>query len=107
LIPNTNGTKGPQIHERLARVFVEQVLQRQPKGFLTLSNAYLIFCEYLSGKSMVPVKRTIFKGMFCPLVRDVLNVGLPHDIINPQTQKHGDGWKAIRALDLQAGALAQ
>jgi hypothetical protein len=99
--------KGPEIHERLARVFVEQVLERQPGEFLTLSNAYLIFCEYLRGKGMVPVKRTIFKRMFCPLVRDAFNVGLRHDIINPETQKQGDGWKGIGALDLEAGVLGQ
>jgi hypothetical protein len=56
---------------------------------------------------MVPVKRTIFKGMFCPLVRETFNVGLRHDIINPKTQKQGDGWKGIGALDLQAGVLGQ
>ncbi len=99
--------KGPEIHERLARVFVEQVLERQPGEFLTLSNAYLLFCEYLRGKSMVPVKRTIFKGMVCPLVRETFNVGLRHDIINQETQKQGDGWKGIRALDLDGGLAGQ
>jgi hypothetical protein len=79
----------------------------QPGECLTLSNAYLIFCEYLRGKSMVPVKRTVFKGMFCPLVRETFNVGLRHDIINPETQKQGDGWKGIHAIDLEAGVLGQ
>ena len=97
----------PEIHERLARVFVEQVLERQPGEFLTLSNAYLMFSEYLRGRSMVPVKRTVFKGMFCPLVRETFNVGLRHDIISPETQKQSDGWKGIRALDLEAGLLGQ
>ena len=99
--------KGREIHYRLARVFVEQVLERQPGEFLTLSNAYLIFCEYLRGKSLVPVKRTVFKGMFCPLVREVFNVGLRHDIISPETQKQGDGWKGIRALELEGGLAGQ
>ncbi len=32
-------------------------------------------------------------------LRVIFNVGLRHDIINPETQKQGDGWKGIRALD--------
>ena len=99
--------KGPEIHERLARVFVEQVLEREPGEFLTLSNAYLIFTEFLKLKAMVPVKRTVFKGMFCPLIRETFNVGLRHDIISPETQKQGDGWKGIRALDLDGGLAGQ
>ena len=99
--------KGIEVHERVARVFVEQVLERQPGEVLTLTNAYLYFCEYLRGRGMVPVKRSIFKGMFAPLIRDVFNVGLRHDIINPETQKQGDGWKGIHALDLEGGLVGQ
>ena len=35
--------KGVEVHERLARVFVEQVLERQEGQILTLTNAYLVF----------------------------------------------------------------
>ncbi len=93
------------MHERVARVFVDQVLEREPGQVLTLTNAYLVFTEYLRGRGMVPVKRSIFKGMFCPLVREAFNVGLRHDIINPETQKQGDGWKGIHALDLDSGLV--
>jgi hypothetical protein len=86
---------------------VEQVLERQPGEVLTLTNAYLVFTEFLKQKSMVPVKRSIFKGMFCPLVRDAFNVGLRHDVINPETQKQGDGWKGIRALDPEGTLMGQ
>jgi hypothetical protein len=99
--------KGPEIHERLARVFVAQVLERQPGESLTLSNAYLDFTEFLKLKAMVPVTRGLFKGMFCPLVRETFDLGLRHDVINPETQKQGDGWKGIRALDLEGGLAGQ
>lgn len=65
--------KGVEVHERVAKVFVEQVLEsleRQPGEVLTLTNAYLVFIEFLRHRSMVPVKRSIFKGMFAPLIRD-------------------------------------
>ena len=38
------------MHERVAKVFVEQVLERQPGEVLTLTNAYLVFIEFLRGK---------------------------------------------------------
>jgi hypothetical protein len=99
--------KGPEIHERVARVFVERVLERQPGTDLTLNNAHLIFTEFLKCKEMVPVERKIFKGLLCPLVRDVFDVGLRHDILNPQTKKQGDGWRGIRALDLDNALVRQ
>jgi len=99
--------KGVEVYERVARVFVEQVLERQQGEVLTLTNAYLVFTEYLRGRGMVPVKRTIFKGMFAPLIRDAFNLGLRHDVINPETQKQGDGWNGIHALDLKGGLVGQ
>jgi hypothetical protein len=93
--------KGPELHERLARVFVEQVLERQPGEVLTLTNAYLYFCEYLRGRGMVPVKRSIFKGMFTPLIRDAFNLGLRNDVIDQATNHQTAGWKGLRAVQIQ------
>jgi hypothetical protein len=93
--------KGVEVHERVARVFVEQVLERQPGEVLTLTNAYLYFCEYLRGRGMVPVKRSIFKGMFTPLIRDAFNLGLRNDVIDQATNHQTAGWKGLRALEVQ------
>jgi hypothetical protein len=93
--------KGVEVHERVARVFVEQVLERQPGEVLTLTSAYLYFCEFLRQKSMVPVKRSIFKGMFAPLIRDAFNLGLRNDVIDQATNHQTAGWKGLRALDVQ------
>jgi len=93
--------KGVEVHERVARVFVEQVLERQPGEVLTLTNAYLVFCEYLRQKSMVPVKRSIFKGMFAPLIRDAFNLGLRNDVIDQATNHQTAGWKGLRAVQVQ------
>ena len=93
--------KGPEMHERLAKVFVEQILERQPGEVLTLTNAYLVFIEFLKQKSMVPVKRSIFKGMFAPLIRDAFNLGLRNDVIDLATNHQTAGWKGLRALEVQ------
>ncbi len=93
--------KGVEVHERLAKVFVEQILERQPGEVLTLTNAYLVFIEFLKQKSMVPVKRSIFKGMFTPLIRDAFNLGLRNDVIDQATNHQTAGWKGLRALEVQ------
>jgi hypothetical protein len=93
--------KGVEVHERVARVFVEQILERQPGEVLTLTNAYLVFTEFLKLKAMVPVKRSTFKGMFAPLIRDAFNLGLRNDVIDKATQHQTAGWKGLRALEVQ------
>ena len=50
---------------------------------------------------MVLVKRSIFKGMFAPLIRDVLNLGLRSDVIDQETRHQTTGWKGLRALEVQ------
>jgi hypothetical protein len=99
--------KGVEVHERVARIFVEQILERQPGEVLTLTNAYLVFIEFLKQKSMVPVKRSIFKGMFSPIVRDVFNLGLRNDVFDPVTKHQTAGWKGIRTLDPEDDLVAR
>ena len=72
--------RGPELHERVARVFAQRVLERQPGEILPLTTAYLVFCEYLKRKSMDPVKRGVFRGMFSPIIREVFDLGLRNDI---------------------------
>ena len=80
---------------------MEQILERQPGEVLTLTNAYLYFCEYLLGRGMVPVKRSIFKGMFAPLIRDAFNLDLRNDVIDQETQHQTAGWKGLRIQEVQ------
>jgi hypothetical protein len=72
---------------------------------LTLTNAYLIFTEFLRQKSRVPVKRTIFKGMFAPLIRDAFDLGLRNDIIDQASHKQTAGWKGLAAQELEKRVL--
>lgn len=50
---------------------------------------------------MVPVKRSIFKGMFAPLIREVFDLGLRNDVIDKVTQHQTAGWKGLRAVQVQ------
>lgn len=99
--------QGPELHERIARVFAEQVLERQPGEILPLTTAYLVFCEYLKQKSMDPVKRGVFRGMFSPIIREVFDLGLRNDIHDPVTKHQTAGWKGIRTLNLEDDLVAK
>jgi len=50
---------------------------------------------------MVPVKRSIFKGMFAPLIRDAFNLDLRNDVIDQETQHQTAGWKGLRIQEVQ------
>jgi hypothetical protein len=60
---------GPELYERVARAFVEQLFERQAGEILTVNNAYVHFCEYLKRKEMPPVNRKIFKDLIPPVVK--------------------------------------
>jgi hypothetical protein len=50
---------------------------------------------------MVPVTRSIFKGMSAPLIRDAFNLGLRNDVIDQATNHQTAGWKGLRAFEAQ------
>ncbi|MGO8930843.1 MAG: hypothetical protein ACLQU3_28640 [Limisphaerales bacterium] len=47
------------------------------------------------------MKRSIFKGMFTPLIRDAFNLGLQNDVIDQATNHQTAGWKGLRAVQVQ------
>jgi hypothetical protein len=96
--------KGPEIHGRVARVFAEQVLEREPGRILPISIAYLVFCEFLKTNSMPIMKRSDFKGMFARIIREIFDLRLRNDIADPSTQHQTAGWKRIHTLDLLEAA---
>jgi hypothetical protein len=91
-------TQGSELHQRVARVFIQQLLEKRPGEILTLSTAYLLFSEFLKRKQMDPVKRQVFKPMFAPLIREQFDLGLRNDIVG-QNQRQTAGWKNLRAVD--------
>ena len=92
--------QGPETHERLARSFIEQVLEREAGQILPFNHAYLVFLDYLKQKSLPSVKRPIFKDMMCPLVREEFDLGLRNDLIVKEGEKQICGWKGLRMAGL-------
>jgi hypothetical protein len=90
--------KGIEAHEKLARVFVEQALERRPGQVLTLTDAYLKFCEYIRERDLPRIDRRQFKSVIAPLVRQQFDVALRNDLI-AANQKQNCGWKDLQAIE--------
>jgi hypothetical protein len=93
--------KGPELYERVARAFVEQVLERVPGETLLLTDAYVHFCQYLRSRGMEPVKRKVFKDLVLPVVKEEYDLGVRNDI-RGQGEGWHSGWKGIRAGNVDA-----
>lgn len=87
--------RGIELHERLARRFVEELLTSEPGRILMLQDAYATFCSMLKKQELNPLKRSDFKAVVTPLIRDEFNVGLRNDLV--MGARAGiRGWKNVR-----------
>jgi len=93
--------QGPELYERVAKAFVEQVLERQAGEVLTLNDAYVKFCDYLKGRKMAPVKRKLFKDLVPPAVKEEFDLGIRNDLKDQAGGKWHSGWQGIRALGVE------
>jgi hypothetical protein len=86
---------GPELHQRLAQVFIEQI-ERDPSQILTLRCAYELFSQFLKQKNMPVLTRPEVKGMLAELIREQFDLGLRNDLISDGTQVQQCGWKGLR-----------
>lgn len=87
--------KGEELHERLAKQFIESVIEKKDGQFLTLSTAYLIFCDLVKQKSLGLIERSKFREIVGPLVRETFDLGLRNDVVDKTTNKQTQGWKGL------------
>ena len=88
-------TRGIELHERIARRFVDELLTCEPGKVLMLHDAYAAFCSLLKQSELEPLKRSDFKGMVVPMIRDGFNVALRNDLVVDGRQGVR-GWKNLR-----------
>jgi len=72
--------KGIELTERIARRFVEEMLTAEPGKVLLLADAYAVFCDYLKQQNHAQIKRSDFKSVVEPLIREQFNVCLRNDL---------------------------
>ena len=89
--------RGIDLHERLSRKFVDELLSAESGQILMLHDAYSAFCNLLKQRELDPLKRADFKTMVVPLIRDEFNVALRNDLILDGRQGVR-GWKNVKLL---------
>ena len=91
--------KGQEIHERLLMKYVSEALTSEPGNILMLQDAYNAYCRLVKQKELAPVKRSDFKAMVIPMIKDQFNTGLRNDLV--VDGKSGQrGWKNVRLQSL-------
>ena len=89
--------KGIELHERLARKFVEELLCLESGQVLLLADAYAHFVKLLKQQNLDVIKRPEFKAMVTPIIQDEFAVGLRNDLV--VDGKSGiRGWKNVRLV---------
>jgi hypothetical protein len=87
--------RGPEIHERLLMKYVSEALTSEPGNILMLQDDYLAYCRLVKQKELVPVKRSDFKAMVIPMIKDQFNTGLRNDLV-VDGRSGQRGWKNVR-----------
>lgn len=87
--------QGPEIHQRIAQIFVEQI-ERDPGQILTLKCAYDLFSQFLKQKNMPVLTRPEVKVMLGELIREQYGLGLRNDLVSVESQVQQCGWKGLK-----------
>jgi hypothetical protein len=91
---------GIELHERLARMFVERLLVSRPNEVILVSAAYERFASIIRERELVPIKRSQFKDLVSPIIRERFGSGLRGDLV--VDGRYQRGWKD---LALNAGVV--
>jgi len=74
-------------------VFVEKMLEPRPKEVMLIALAYESFARLIKQKEMLPIKRSQFKELMKPLVRERFNTSLRNDLV--VDGRYMQGWKDL------------
>jgi hypothetical protein len=84
---------GIELHERLARLFVEKMLVSKPGEMMLACAAYDRFAALVRKKDLFPIKRSQFKDLVTPIIREKFDCGFRNDLVVENRYQHG--WKNI------------
>lgn len=88
---------GPELPERLARVFTEQMLEKRPGSILTVTQAYTIFSHLSLQKNLKPIKRAPFRQMMVDLMKNTFDLSIRRDV-KDENGLQQEGWQGIATL---------
>jgi hypothetical protein len=87
------------LHERVARKFVDELLTSELGQFLRLADAYAVFRSLLKQRDLPDMKRSEFKAVVGPLIREQFSVALRNDLDGSGVR----GWKGVRLVQAVPG----
>jgi hypothetical protein len=88
--------EGPELHQRLAMVFAERLLEPCAGSILTVGQTYALFNRFVQSRNMPAIERRDFKSVMAEVIRDVYDLGVRNDLVNAETQKQQRGWLGLR-----------
>jgi hypothetical protein len=91
--------RGIELFERIARKFVDDMLTCETGQILRLADAYAVFRSLLKQRELPDIKRSDFKAVVGPLIREQFNVALRNDLGGVG----GRGWKDVKMLQSGLG----
>jgi hypothetical protein len=94
--------KGIELHERVARRFVDELLTCETGQILRLADAYAVFRGLLKQRDLPDMKRSEFKAVVGPLIKEQFDLGLRNDLISQQRQVQQCGWKGLRLAEVKS-----
>lgn len=89
--------RGVELHERIARKFVGELLAAETGNVLLLADAYSVFLRLAKQQNLEVIKRSEFKAMMVPLIQDQFGICLRNDLQIDERQGVR-GWKNVKLL---------
>lgn len=78
---------------------MDELLLHEPGQILRLADAYSVFRELLRTRELPDIKRSDFKAVVGPLIRDQFNVALRNDLDGAGVR----GWKGVKLIQTVPG----
>jgi len=83
---------GIELHEKLAKSFVQKLVS-SPGNILLVGVAYEKYAAVVRESELEPVKRSVFKEMMKPLIRERFEICLRNDLV--VDGRYAQGWKDL------------
>ena len=69
------------------------MLQPRPNEVMLVAAAYERFAGLIRQRDLVPIKRSVFKELVTPVIRERFNAGLRNDLV--VGGRYQQGWKDV------------
>ena len=86
--------RGVELHERIARKFVEGLVEAESGQVVLLADAYVAFLKLVKEQNLQPIRRSEFKAMVGPMIQEQFGVCLRNDLKIDERQGVR-GWKGM------------